>query len=104
MRTNSGAITSISWNISEGLQLIGKRHSAIGCAAPNSNQILDTDGDFCGDNSQGRSNCPGFGTTFRVRPTGTLTVRHRFDGTIGKQRVHNAAHLGRGGRWGQMRR
>ncbi len=46
--------------------------------------IQATDGNFYGTTNRGGANYPGFGTIFKVTPTGTLTVLHSFDGTDGE--------------------
>lgn len=46
--------------------------------------VQATDGNFYGTTSHGGANYPGFGTIFRITPTGTLTVLHSFDGTDGE--------------------
>jgi uncharacterized repeat protein (TIGR03803 family) len=51
---------------------------------PQSPLIQATDGNFYGTTSRGGANYPGFGTIFKVTPTGTLTVLHSFDGTDGE--------------------
>jgi uncharacterized repeat protein (TIGR03803 family) len=46
--------------------------------------IQATDGNFYGTTNRGGANYPGFGTIFKVTPTGTLSVLHSFDGTDGE--------------------
>jgi uncharacterized repeat protein (TIGR03803 family) len=53
--------------------------------SPSSPLIQGTDGNFYGTTPVGGANYPGFGTVFKVTPTGTLTVLHSFDGTDGEK-------------------
>jgi uncharacterized repeat protein (TIGR03803 family) len=46
--------------------------------------IQANDGNFYGTTNRGGANYPGFGTIFKITPTGTLTVLHSFDGTDGE--------------------
>jgi uncharacterized repeat protein (TIGR03803 family) len=52
---------------------------------PSSPLIQATDGNFYGTTPQGGANYPGFGTIFKITPSGTLTVLHSFDGTDGEK-------------------
>ena len=52
---------------------------------PSSPLIQGTDGNFYGATPEGGANYPGFGTIFKVTPTGTLTVLHSFDATDGEK-------------------
>jgi uncharacterized repeat protein (TIGR03803 family) len=52
---------------------------------PSSPLIQATDGNFYGTTPVGGANYPGFGTVFKVTPSGTLTVLHSFDGTDGEK-------------------
>jgi uncharacterized repeat protein (TIGR03803 family) len=52
---------------------------------PSSTLIQATDGNFYGTTPVGGANYPGFGTVFKLTPTGTLTVLHSFDGTDGEK-------------------
>jgi uncharacterized repeat protein (TIGR03803 family) len=52
---------------------------------PSSPLIQATDGNFYGTTPEGGVNYPGFGTIFKITPSGTLTVLHSFDGTDGEK-------------------
>jgi uncharacterized repeat protein (TIGR03803 family) len=52
---------------------------------PSSPLVQGTDGNFYGTTPVGGANYPGFGTVFKVTPTGTLTVLHSFDGADGER-------------------
>jgi uncharacterized repeat protein (TIGR03803 family) len=52
---------------------------------PSSPLIQATDGNFYGTTPDGGANYPGFGTVFKVTPSGTLTVLHSFDGADGEK-------------------
>jgi uncharacterized repeat protein (TIGR03803 family) len=52
---------------------------------PSAPLIQATDGNFYGTTHDGGANYPGFGTIFKITPTGTLTVLHSFDGTDGEK-------------------
>jgi uncharacterized repeat protein (TIGR03803 family) len=52
---------------------------------PSSPLIQGTDGNFYGTTPEGGANYPGFGTIFKITPSGTLTVLHSFDGTDGEK-------------------
>ncbi|MGB6630627.1 MAG: choice-of-anchor tandem repeat GloVer-containing protein [Terriglobales bacterium] len=68
----SGTVTTlVSFNAASGF-------------APAAPLIQATDGNFYGTTNRGGANYPGFGTVFKVTPTGTLTVLHSFDGTDGE--------------------
>jgi uncharacterized repeat protein (TIGR03803 family) len=55
---------------------------------PVSSLIQGTDGSFYGTAQDGGAGtAPGFGTVFKVTPTGTLTVLHEFNGTDGERPV-----------------
>jgi uncharacterized repeat protein (TIGR03803 family) len=71
--TPSGAVTTLaSFDQADGFE-------------PSSPLIQATDGNFYGTTPEGGANYPGFGTVFKVTPTGTLTVLHSFDGTDGEK-------------------
>jgi uncharacterized repeat protein (TIGR03803 family) len=71
--TTSGAVTTLaSFNQADGFM-------------PSSPLIQGTDGNFYGTTPEGGANYPGFGTVFKVTPTGTLTVLHSFDGADGEK-------------------
>jgi uncharacterized repeat protein (TIGR03803 family) len=71
--TPSGAVTTLaSFNQASGF-------------APSSPLIQATDGNFYGTTPEGGANYPGFGTVFKVTPSGTLTVLHSFDGADGEK-------------------
>ena len=53
--------------------------------APSSPLIQATDGNFYGTTPEGGANYPGFGTVFKITPSGTLTVLHSFDGADGER-------------------
>lgn len=53
---------------------------------PSSPLIQATDGNFYGTTPNGGGTAkPGFGTVFKITPTGTLTVLHSFNGTDGEK-------------------
>jgi uncharacterized repeat protein (TIGR03803 family) len=52
---------------------------------PSSPLIQASDGNFYGTTPDGGANYPGFGTVFKITPSGTLTVLHSFDGTDGEK-------------------
>ena len=71
--TPSGAVTTLAgFNQASGF-------------APSSPLIQATDGNFYGTTPEGGANYPGFGTVFKVTPSGTLTVLHSFDGADGEK-------------------
>jgi uncharacterized repeat protein (TIGR03803 family) len=53
--------------------------------APASPLIQASDGNFYGTTPDGGANYPGFGTVFKLTPSGVLTVLHSFDGTDGEK-------------------
>jgi uncharacterized repeat protein (TIGR03803 family) len=53
--------------------------------SPSSPLVLGSDGNFYGTTVFGGANYPGFGTVYKVTPTGTLTVLHSFDATDGEK-------------------
>jgi uncharacterized repeat protein (TIGR03803 family) len=53
--------------------------------APSSPLIQASDGNFYGTTPEGGANYPGFGTVFKITPTGTLTALHSFDGADGEK-------------------
>jgi uncharacterized repeat protein (TIGR03803 family) len=52
---------------------------------PSSPLIQATDGNFYGTTPAGGANYPGFGTVYKITPSGTLTVLHSFDGADGEK-------------------
>ncbi len=53
--------------------------------SPSSPLIQGTDGNFYGTTPVGGANYPGFGTVFKITPTGMLTVLHSFNGADGEK-------------------
>jgi uncharacterized repeat protein (TIGR03803 family) len=71
--TTSGTLTTLaSFNQASGF-------------SPSSPLVLGTDGNFYGTTVFGGANYPGFGTVYKVTPTGALTVMHSFDATDGEK-------------------
>jgi uncharacterized repeat protein (TIGR03803 family) len=71
--TPSGTVTTlVSFNQASGFN-------------PSSPLIQATDGNFYGTTPEGGANYPGFGTVFKITPSGMLTVLHSFDGTDGEK-------------------
>jgi uncharacterized repeat protein (TIGR03803 family) len=71
--TPSGTVTTLaSFNQASGFN-------------PSAPLIQGTDGNFYGTTPSGGANYPGFGTVFKIAPSGTLTVLHSFDGADGEK-------------------
>lgn len=71
--TTSGSVTTLA-----------SFDQAIGFA-PSSSLIQASDGNFYGTTPDGGVNYPGFGTVYKVTPTGALSVLYCFDGTDGEK-------------------